>query len=53
MNFYKALVSDIMITDVMTVDRHLTALKALEIMIRKGIDQLPVIEDDRLVGMIT
>lgn len=53
MNFFEALVGDIMIKDVMTISQSLTVFEALEIMMRKGFDQLPVIEGGRLVGMIT
>lgn len=52
-NFYEAKVSDIMIADVTTLDRRSTVSEALEMMIGRGFDQLPVVEDDRLVGMIT
>ena len=53
MNFFEALVGDIMIKDVMTIGQSLTVFEALEIMMREGFDQLPVIEGGRLVGMIT
>jgi hypothetical protein len=42
-----------MISDVLTVSPEITTLEALRMMIVKGFDQLPVLEGNRLVGMVS
>jgi CBS domain-containing protein/gamma-glutamyl:cysteine ligase YbdK (ATP-grasp superfamily) len=49
----ETLVKDIMITDPMTVSPDLATLDAMKQMREQGVGCLPVVEDDRLVGIIT
>jgi CBS domain-containing protein/gamma-glutamylcysteine synthetase len=46
-------VKDIMIRDLMTVAPDMPALEALAIMRRRKVGCLPVVENDRLVGIVT
>jgi CBS domain-containing protein len=53
MNIDTVTVRDVMIRNVLTVSPETTTLEALRMMIIKGFDQLPVLEGDRLVGMVS
>jgi len=46
-------VKEIMIRDLMTVSPETPALEALAIMRRRKVGCLPVVENDRLVGIVT
>ena len=45
-------VGDIMTPEVVTVAPHIDILVVLDIMIKKHVRRLPVIEDDRIVGIV-
>ncbi len=46
------LVGDIMTTDVVTIGPDTHVMMVLDLMIKKHIRRLPVLEDDRIVGMV-
>jgi H+/Cl- antiporter ClcA len=48
-----ATVADVASTDVVSVPPSATVLDALTLMLREGIGHLPVVEDQRLVGILT
>jgi CBS domain-containing protein len=48
-----ALVSDLMSSDVVTVDAHVDILKAAELLARSKFHTLPVLQENRLVGQIS
>lgn len=44
---------ELMSTDLVTVERHTPLIKAVELIVENGISCLPVIEDNRPVGIVT
>lgn len=46
-------VLDVMSKNVITIERNSTLKKATETMIKLGFRRLPVVEDDKIIGMIT
>ncbi|MCK5779423.1 MAG: CBS domain-containing protein, partial [Psychrilyobacter sp.] len=46
-------ISDVMNTDLITIDADLSFEKVLKIMIEKGVGKLPVIENGKLIGVVT
>jgi len=46
-------IQDIMVKDLITVRPDMELLQAVQIMVAKKVGCLPVVEDDRLVGLIT
>ncbi len=46
------LVGDIMTLDVITVGPHVDLLMVLDIMIKKHVRRLPVVEEERIIGMV-
>ncbi|MCK5779381.1 MAG: CBS domain-containing protein [Psychrilyobacter sp.] len=46
-------ISDVMNTDLITIDANLSFEKVLKIMIEKGVGKLPVIENGKLIGVVT
>ena len=46
------LVSDIMTTDLLTITPDLHLLRIIDIMIKKHVRRLPVLEDGKMVGMV-
>jgi CBS domain-containing protein len=51
--FREARVCDVMTKNVLTISPRLTIMDALKVMMDKGFDQLPVVEDDQSIGMIS
>jgi predicted transcriptional regulator len=51
--FPEARMCDVMAKNVLTISPRLTIMDALKVMMDKGFDQLPIVEDDQSIGMIT
>ena len=49
---YDMLVSDIMTTDLITITPDMHLLRIIDIMIKKHVRRLPVLEDGKMVGMV-
>ena len=47
------LVQDVMTTQVITVSPTDSAINVAKIMVEKGINRLPVVEDEKVVGIVT
>ena len=46
------LVSDVMTTDLITITPDMHLLRIIDIMIKKHVRRLPVLEDGKMVGMV-
>jgi CBS domain-containing protein len=44
---------DVMTTDLVTVTRDLPVKDAARLMVEKNVGALPVVEDERLIGLVT